>query len=502
MEEYGIRISRFNPETDPGPALREYRLPRTEEKKTVLEALLAIYEEVDSTLLFQFGCRYELCGKCAVKVNGRPALACKTPLEDLSILEPLDGFPVIRDLAVDRTGILGELRRQEIALSPREGMGTAIQPPGYFRLLRCNECLSCLSVCPVFLQGRPEGGALFNVRAAELHRDVRDGKERTEQMRSSFLCTTCQACTAFCAAGIAMEEVVQELRRGVFKSGRAPESNEIVRRRILQHGNIYGLGAGDRTQPAPAGGGAKDAGLLLFTGCVPAYLDMGIVPGLGAVLELAGTSYASLGPEERCCGFPLYLMGDEGFEPYARKVIAQIRATGAGRLLTPCAGCYKTFKTLYEPFGDAGLEVFHTLHYLDRLIGEGKIPFRGETRRRVTYHDPCDLGRGHGVYEEPRRILNAIPGVELVEMTLNRSSARCCGGGGGLQAHEPQLAVSLAARRIRDALEVGAEIIVSGCAACKDNLRKGARTIPRKERGNLKVMDITEILVRAAGGAM
>ena len=499
MEEYVIHISRYNPETDPRPVLKEYRLPRTEEK-TVLEALLAIYEEVDSTLLFQFGCRYELCGKCTVKVNGRPALACKTPLEEVTILEPLDGFPIIRDLAVDRRGVLDGLRKQELVLSPGAGSETAVQPLEYFRLLRCNECGSCLSVCPMFLQGQAEGGPLFHVRSAELQRDVRDGKDRSKQMQSAFLCTTCQACTAFCHAKIGMEEVVQGLRKEVFKAGLAPESFLTVKKRILEQGNIYGLGARDRTQPVPPAMRElpKEADLLLFTGCVPAYLDMHMVPDLGTVLDLTGTSFTSLGSGEVCCGFPLYLMGDEEFEPYARKVMAQIRATGAGRLLTPCAGCYKAFKGLYGSLGDMDMEVLHTLHYLDQAIREGKLPFRREIRKRVTYHDPCDLGRGYGIFEEPRRILKAIPGVEVVEMARNRSTSRCCGGGGGLQVHEPELAVEISATRVRDALDVGAEIIVSGCAACKDNLRKGARTIPRNERGDLKVMDITEILVQAA----
>jgi succinate dehydrogenase/fumarate reductase iron-sulfur protein len=497
MEEYEIRISRYNPETDPGPVFKEYRLPRTE-RKTVLEALLTIYEEVDSTLLFQFGCRYEICGKCAVKVNGRPALACKTPLEDVTILEPLDGFPVIRDLAVDRSRILDGLREQELVLSPVERTETALQPSDFFLLLRCNECLSCLSICPLFLQGRSEGGPLFNVRTAELDSDVRDAKERSKQMRSSFLCTTCQACTSFCPAKISMEEVVQGLRKKVFKDGSAPESFLTVKKRILEKGNIYGLGSRDRITAGKERELPKRAELLLFAGCVPSYLDMNMVPALENVLELANITYTSLGSDEVCCGFPLYLMGSEDFEIHAMKVMSQIRATGAGQILTPCAGCYKTFKSLYATLGDMNIEVFHTLHYLDWIIRKGNLSFQREIAKRVTYHDPCDLGRGYEIFEEPRRILSAIPGVEVVEMARNRFTARCCGGGGGLQVHEPQLAFDLAARRVRDALEVGAEIIVSACAACKDNLRKGALAIPKKERGNLKVIDITEIVAQAA----
>jgi Fe-S oxidoreductase len=165
-------------------------------------------------------------------------------------------------------------------------------------------------------------------------------------------------------------------------------------------------------------------------------------------------------------------------------------------LVTPCAGCFKTFKKIYPQVGDLGLEVYHSVHYLLRLIKEGKIGFKGELGKKVTYHDPCDLGRAFQIFEEPREILRAIPGLEFVEMARNRLQARCCGGGGGVLANNPDMAVEMAAERVRDALAVGAEIIVSGCAACKDNLKKGAKAIPKQERGKIKIMDITEIVAQ------
>jgi Fe-S oxidoreductase len=232
-------------------------------------------------------------------------------------------------------------------------------------------------------------------------------------------------------------------------------------------------------------------------GCVPSYLDMKMVPSLIKPLDAAEVDYTTLGTEEGCCGFPLFLMGTDEFEPHAKEVIKRIRATGAHELVTPCAGCYKTFKKLYPEIGDLGLEVYHSVHYLERLISEGKITFKGELGKKVTYHDPCDLGRALNVFEEPRNILKSIPGLEYVEMARNRLQARCCGGGGGVVAYDPEMAVEMAAERVQDALDVGAEIIVSGCAACKDNLRKGAKTFPKEVRRTLKIMDITEIVASA-----
>jgi Fe-S oxidoreductase len=234
-------------------------------------------------------------------------------------------------------------------------------------------------------------------------------------------------------------------------------------------------------------------------GCLPSYMDMKIVPSFIKALDAAGVDYTTLGTQETCCGFPLYLMGSDEFESQAKKLIERIRATDARELVTPCAGCYKTFTTLYPEIGDLGLEVYHSVQYFDTLINEGRIEIKGEISGKITYHDPCDLGRSCKIFEEPRSILKKIPGVEFVEMEKNRLDARCCGGGGGMQAYNPEMAVDLAALRVRDALEVGAEIIVSGCSACKDNLRKGARAIPREERGKVKVMDITEMVINAMG---
>jgi glycolate oxidase len=169
-------------------------------------------------------------------------------------------------------------------------------------------------------------------------------------------------------------------------------------------------------------------------------------------------------------------------------------------LVTPCAGCYKTFKKIYPKVADLGVEVYHSVTYIEKLVKEGRLTFKAGEAQKVTYHDPCDLGRAFQIFEEPRNILKAMPGVQYVEMARNRLLARCCGSGGGVSANIPEMAVQIAAERVRDALAVGAEVIVSGCAACKDNLRKGAKAIPKDERGKIKVMDITEMVASAMAG--
>jgi glycolate oxidase subunit GlcD len=372
-------------------------------------------------------------------------------------------------------------------------------------ILACINCAFCRLGCPTYevtqLESRNARGRnilAFNLMTGEI--------EPSEKLAESFYtCTFCNACTYFCPAQIKVDEIIEGARKKLYKAGFAPQPVLGVRENIFKAGNVYGSPKEERTEIYPPsleekiqkGELKSEAETLLFNGCVPSYLDMEMVPSFIESLDKARVDYTVLGTEEECCGFPLFLMGSDEFEPHVKKIIEKINTTGARELVTPCAGCYKTFRKLYPEVGDLGLEVYHSVHYLERLIKEGKIKFKGNLGKKVTYHDPCDLGRTFHIFEEPRNILKSIPGLEFVEMERNRLHARCCGGGGLVMAKDYNLAADMAAERVRDALAVGAEIIVSGCSACKDNLTKGSRRIPREERGNIRIMDITEIVAES-----
>ncbi|MFC1533720.1 FAD-binding and (Fe-S)-binding domain-containing protein [Thermodesulfobacteriota bacterium] len=372
-------------------------------------------------------------------------------------------------------------------------------------VLACIHCGFCRLGCPTFNITQRESKNARGRNALAFY-FMNGSIEPSEDLAESFYsCTTCQACTYFCPAQIKVDEIVEGVRKKLYKSGFAPPPVLGIRDNIFKTGNVYASVQEERVdiyppalrEKAKKGELKAKAETLLFMGCVPSYLDMKMVPSLIKPLDAAEVDYTTLGVEENCCGFPLFLMGSDEFEPHAIKLIEGIKATGAKDLVTPCAGCYKAFKKIYPDIGDLGLEVHHSVHFIEKLINEGRIKFNKDFAKKVTYHDPCDLGRAFKIFEEPRDILKSIPGLEFVEMGMNRLQARCCGGGGGVLANNPDLAVEMAAERVRDALAVGAEIIVSGCAGCKDNLRKGARTIPKEERGKIKVMDITEIVTKA-----
>ncbi|MBW2065043.1 MAG: FAD-binding protein [Deltaproteobacteria bacterium] len=374
-------------------------------------------------------------------------------------------------------------------------------------VLACIHCGFCRLGCPTFSVTHRESRNARG-RNALAYYLLTGSIDSSEELSEAFYsCTTCQACTYFCPAQIKVDEIVEGVRKRLYQDGFVPDSIRAVSENILKTGNVYASAREARINVYPAGlkekalkGTLKSkAETLLFMGCVPSYLDMKMVPSLLKPLEAAGVDYTTLSAEENCCGFPLYLMGSDLFEGHAKGLVERIRATGAKEIVTPCAGCYKTFKKIYPRLGDFDMGVWHSVHYLLKLVRDGKIRFEGDLGKKVTYHDPCDLGRAFKIFEEPREILESIPGLEYREMARNRLQARCCGGGGGVQAHDPDLAVRMAAERVRDALAVEAEIMVSGCAACKDNLKKGAKAIPKEERGKIKIMDITEMVASAMG---
>lgn len=371
-------------------------------------------------------------------------------------------------------------------------------------IIACIHCGFCRLGCPTFSVTQREGRNARGRNALAFYFLNGSIEPSAELAEAFYSCTTCQTCTYFCPAQIKVDEIVEGMRKKLYEAGFATPAVLGVRDNIQKTGNVFASAREDRIQIYPPalrekaqkGELKKQAETLLFMGCVPSYLDMKMVPSLIKPLDAARVDYTTLAMEENCCGFPLYLMGSDEFESHAKAIMKKIRETGARELVTPCAGCYKTFKRLYPEIGELGLEVYHSVQYLEKLLNEGRISFQGELGKKVTYHDPCDLGRAFKIFEEPRNILKQIPGLDYVEMGRNRLQARCCGGGGGVQANNPEMAEKMASERVQDALAVGAEIIVSGCAACKDNLKKGARAIPKQERGKIKIMDITEMVAK------
>jgi len=176
---------------------------------------------------------------------------------------------------------------------------------------------------------------------------------------------------------------------------------------------------------------------------------------------------------------------------YMNYNIAQIKNTGASKVITSCAGCYRTFMKDFEKFGEHyEFEVFHTLELVKQLLDEGKIEFKSKYNKTVTYHDPCHLGRHMGVYELPREIYKQIPGLKLVEMKRNRNFAWCCGAGGGVKIGYPKWSVEISKERLEEAKETSATIISSTCPFCHRNLSDANNDY----NYDFEVLDLMEII--------
>lgn len=242
---------------------------------------------------------------------------------------------------------------------------------------------------------------------------------------------------------------------------------------------------------------ADSIDVLYFVGCTASY-DINVKEvGINTIniLDALEIKFGILGTEEKCCGSPFLRIGDYEFERLADYNIRLFNSLNIKTLITACAGCYRTINTDYRKIGELNMEVLHITGLLSKLIREKKIELKHEVPIKVTYHDPCHLGRHSNVYDAPREILEAIPGLELIEMDRIREFSRCCGAGGGFKAGFPDIQNKISQERVKDAEKTGAERLVTACPFCYQGLQIGINAIQSK----LKMMDISELVALSMG---
>jgi Fe-S oxidoreductase len=211
---------------------------------------------------------------------------------------------------------------------------------------------------------------------------------------------------------------------------------------------------------------------------------------MAKLMQKAGEDFAILGDQEKCCGLHAYDLGfRREYERLQQENLATITKAGVRKLVIACGSCRRIWRE-HTRFGGAGLEVLHGVEYLDAALRAGKIKITKLIRKKVTYHDSCHLGRGCGIYEAPRAVLRAIPGLEMVEMKRNQRWAWCCGGGGGVPEADPNLAQWTAIDRMREAKETGAELVLTSSALCQ-------RSFNALEQPALPTQDLIEFVGQA-----
>jgi Fe-S oxidoreductase len=347
-----------------------------------------------------------------------------------------------------------------------------------------------------------------------------------------YNCQMCGGCDISCKYAMDMEvlEPINEFRITCVQEGHTVPVLDGVITSLQKQGTMI-PGAKAKRGEWANGLEVKDftkqkTEIIYHAGCRTCYdKDMWKVARATVKLLQKGAVTIGIGGDnESCCGGRAYQMGyKEDFLRQAKHNMELFKNSGAKKLVTNCSDCYYAFKVLSDKFDLKGdMEIFHTTEYLDRLIKEGKLKPSKEVMAKVTYHDPCHLGRlgepylhwqgkevpGHirlfeppkefrrgtyGIYEPPRDVLKSIPGLKLVEMDRIREYAWCCGAGGGVKETNPEFAQWTAQERIEEATSTGAEAIVTACPGCEQNLSDAVRD----NGSSLKVYDVIELLERS-----
>jgi heterodisulfide reductase subunit D len=320
-----------------------------------------------------------------------------------------------------------------------------------------------------------------------------------------YACTLCRYCQMICEEYVETETmpVIEELRNKAVREGVGPLTEQkACIENLNRFDNILGQPKEKRLNwlrgfkgPVKYLDQGDKASTLFFLGCQyscnPLLED--IPRATAEILREGGINWGILGEQEKCCGYLALALGyPEIFERYARENIATFNRLGISQIVTSCPECYSTFKLRYPEIVPLDVEVIHTTELFHRLIEEKRLRFR-ENRMKVTYHDPCHLGRYCYLYEIPRKVIQAIPGIALVEMERNRIDAWCCGAGGGVSMGKREYALATARERIEEALSSGAEALITSCPNCILILQDAGDGV----KASMPVEDIAQLLYQS-----
>lgn len=320
--------------------------------------------------------------------------------------------------------------------------------------------------------------------------------EPTEEVAEHFFqCAVCGYCEIRCA--VPLVSIYEAARADFAKLGLKIEKHQKFAESVAMNHNPYFESHNQRYTwlEAPSTSEMK-VELGFFVGCTSAYREQEMARNTVEILKAANVPFTLL-EDEYCCGSPLLRTGQVDLaKDLAYHNLHILKERGVKRIVTSCAGCYRTLLLDYPELlgGELDVEIIHIVQLLNELIDEGRITFREEpSTTTITYHDPCHLNRHTSLnYAVPRTILKNIPGIDFIEMEWNRESARCCGAGGGVKSGFPDLALGIGKKRIVEAEETGAKLVVTPCPFCKRNLTDAAISLGSK----MEVLDITELVTR------
>ncbi|MFQ6084768.1 MAG: (Fe-S)-binding protein [Candidatus Bathyarchaeia archaeon] len=403
----------------------------------------------------------------------------------------------------------------------------------------CVRCSDCKWIDPMYMKSSRfskicpiNARYFFDSYSAQGLMDIAlgviDGKLRftPKLLDALYRCTLCGACDIMCKRCLDLEvlDVIHELRIKSVQDGRGPMPEHMeMAKRVEENHNVYGEAHDERMAWMPEHVKQDEkADTVYFVGCASAYRNQEIALATSKILEAGGVGFKII--DERCCGGPVYKTGQTGL---AKKLmehnVEAIERAGASRVVTSCAECYHMLKIDYPRLTGRDrmdFDVIHITELMDGLVKDGKLRFRSGPSVKVTYHDPCYLGRlgepyvhwrgkrkkfgrltkpkefrrgTHGVYDPPRNVLRSIPGVEIVEMERIRENTWCSGGSYELKVAFDDFALWTAKERVEEACSTEADAIVTCCPFAKTNLKEAAEKMNRR----IPVYDVTEMVAKS-----
>jgi Fe-S oxidoreductase len=352
----------------------------------------------------------------------------------------------------------------------------------------CYQCGTCTTICPWGLVRREPFSLRRFMRQAQL--GLKDEGE------ALWLCTDCAQCEAGCPRGVRIADIFRALRTIAWEQRQVPKGLPSVMWSIYWNNNPWTQPPSQRSSWAKSLDipvfNANQHEILIYIGCTPSYdrRAQKIAISLVSILRAAGVHFGYLGNDEPCCGEAILCLGQTPyFEEVAAHTTQVFQDRGVSKFITISPHCYNIFKNHYR-HSNAEFRPAHYTQFLAQLLDEGRLKFEGLLDQCVTFHDPCYLGRHNAEYQASRRILEAIPGLELVEMEHCKADSLCCGGGGGRMWLETANGERVSDLRVQEASQTGASILATACPfciACLDDSKKAMKI------EGLHILDIAEI---------
>lgn len=389
----------------------------------------------------------------------------------------------------------------------------------------CTRCGRCQEICPAYLSGQPLSPKKLIQSLKEHLLEQSEYPFKIKVPKTSLLipeadpprsligevipedaiwsCCTCLACQEACPVYVEHINKIIDMRRSlILEQAKVPELAEPILTSIEARGHVV-IGTTHTRTDWEEGLEVKHLSedsavdLVFWVGCQASLEDrsMKIAQAFGKVLKAANVNFATLGTEETCCGDPARRMGNEYlFQMQATKNIELLKNYGVKKIVTTCPHCFNTIKNEYPQFGGE-FEVIHHSQLITQLMKEGRLKLTSGLNQRITYHDPCYLGRHNDIYDPPREVLAAIANGDLVEMERNHWNSFCCGGGGGHFWVEEKQGKRISDVRIEDVIKTNAEIVATACPYCMQMLEDSIKSKDAEE--SLKDLDIAELVAEA-----